>query len=351
MKKMLSLVLTLALALTLSGCAGSNSSGNAGGGSSASQSGSSSGETMTIKLATIGPETGTVMAEAEHVLMDYIETASNGAIQVEYFPNGALGSDLDLAEGLSNGSIQLATLGTSVLTSYTDKMGILDMPFLFTNSDSALKALNEGELGTILADAMDGTGIRFSEGNWCFGGYRGLSNSAHTIRTPDDMKGLKIRVMESPIFIDSFTLLGANPTPMAFGELFTALQNKTVDGQDNDPSLTYTCKFYEVQGYYTDLEHILTVSNMFMSESWYNSLSDDYKAIIDEACRQFAEYSTEKGLESYEENLKLLEDEGVEVTRLTDDERKQFKNAIISMYDSYIETMGQEIFDAAQAYN
>ena len=347
MKKMLSLFVAASLSLTcaLSGC----SSGGSGSGSGSASGGN--GEVMTISLATIGPEEGTVMAEAEHVLMDYIETASNGAIQVEYFPNGALGSDLNLAEGLSNGTIEMATIGTSVLTAYADVWGILDMPFLFTNSDSALQALNEGDLGTILADSLSGTGICFSEGNWCFGGYRGLSNGVRPVVSPDDMAGLRIRVMESPTFIDSFTLLGANPTPMAFGELFTALQNGTVDGQDNDPSLTYTSRFYEVQSYYTDLEHILTVSNMFMSDSWYNSLSDEYKAIIDEACRLFAEYSTSKGLESYEENLQLLESEGMQVTRLTDEERRAFRDAISSMYDSYIEAMGQEVFDAAQAYN
>lgn len=348
MKKLFAFTLSITLVFASMLCSCSNERPNT---PSDTDTPSDAGETMTIRLATIGPEEGTVMAEAEHILMEYIETASNGAIQVEYFPNGALGSDLNLAEGLSNGSIELATIGTSVLTSYADEWGILDMPFIFTNSESALKALNEGNLGPILDQSLDGTGIRFSEGNWCFGGYRGLSNSVRPVRTPEDMEGLKIRVMESPIFIDSFTLLGANPTPMAFGELFTALQNKTVDGQDNDPSLTYTSRFYEVQNYYTDLEHILTVSNMFMSESWYNGLDEEYKAIIDEACRLFAEYSTEQGLQSYEDNLQLLSDAGLEVTRLTDEERKEFKNAIISMYDSYIDTMGQEIFDAAQAYN
>lgn len=347
MKRMLSLSLALVLALTLTSCGSGDSKQNSG----TSSSSGSSGTPVTIKLATIGPEEGTVMAEAEHVLMDYIETASNGAIQVEYYPNAVLGGDLDLAEGLSNGSIQMATLGTSVLTTYSDKMGILDMPFLFTSSDAALKALNEGDLGNILKDALSGTGVCFSENNWCFGGFRGLSNSVRPVASPADLNGLKIRVMESPIFIDSFTLLGANPTPLSFSELFTALQNKTVDGQDNDPSLTYTSKFYEVQGYYTDLEHILTVSNMFMSEDWYHSLSDEHKQIVDEACRQFAQYSTEKGLAAYEENLQLLADEGVTVTRLTDDQRKAFKDTIISMYDSYIQSLGQEIFDAAQAYN
>ena len=153
------------------------------------------------------------------------------------------------------------------------------------------------------------------------------------------------------MYITSFTLLGANPTPISFSELFTALQNKTVDGQDNDPSLTYTCKFYEVQPYYTDLEHVLTVTNMYMSEDWYNDLSDEYKTIIDEACKRFSDYCTEAGIQSYEDNLQLLADEGVEVTRLTAENRKLFQEAVEPMYDEYIERWGQDIFDAARAYN
>lgn len=340
MKRLFALVLSLAMTLALVGCGDTNSDNN----------GDSGDESITIKLATIGPETGTVQADAEHVLMDYIEEASNGRIKVDYYPNGALGGDLDLAEGLSNGSIQLATLSNSVLTSYSDNFGILDMPFLFDSSDAALKALNEGELGQILKDSLVGTGVKFSD-YWGFGGFRGLSNSKHPVETPADLEGVKIRVMESPVYITAFTLLGANPTPVSFSELFTALQNKTVEGQDNDPSLTYTSKFYEVNPYYTDLEHVISVSNMYMSEDWYNGLSDEDKAIIDEACKRFSEYCTEASTKAYEENLQLLADEGVEVTRLTAENRKLFQKAVEPMYDEYIALWGQEIFDAARAYN
>ena len=144
MKRTFALFLSFLMVFALTACGDKNDSSDNSDGNAAAAG------TIKIKLATIGPETGTVQAEAEHILMDYIETASDGAIEVEYFPNSVLGGDLDLAEGLSNGSIQMATLGNSVLTSYSDNFGILDMPFLFDSSDAALKALNEGELGAIL---------------------------------------------------------------------------------------------------------------------------------------------------------------------------------------------------------
>jgi tripartite ATP-independent transporter DctP family solute receptor len=305
---------------------------------------------MTIKLATIGPESGTTQATAEAAMMEYIEKASNGDIQVEYYPNAVLGGDLALAEALSNGIIEMANLSPSVLTAYAPLIGILDMPFLFSSADSALKAMNEGKLGAILSDAMAGTGIRFAE-TWGFGNYRGLSNSARPVEKPTDMQGMKVRVMESPVYIDSFTLLGANPTPLSFAELFSALQNKTVEGQDNDPSLTYTSKFYEVQTYYTDLAHITSCTAMSMSADWYNGLSDENKTIIDEACRIYAESCTTNGMKVYEDSLKLLADSGMTVTRLTPEQRKVFQDAVSSMYGKYIAEWGQEIFDAAQAYN
>lgn len=347
MKKLISSILALTMTVSLTACGGSNRTSSS---DKSSPGNTGDAKVMKIKLATIGPEEGTVQAAAEHVLMDYIKEASGGRIEVEYYPNGVLGGDLDLAEGLGNGSIELATLETSVLTAYSDKIGILGMPFLFSSTDSALKALNGGDLGKILAGELDGTGILASE-TWGFGGYRGLSNNTRAVTEPGDMKGLKIRVMESPVFLTSFSLMGANPTPISFSELFTALQNRTVDGQDNDPSLTYTCKFYEVQKYYTNLEHIMTVTNMFISESWYSSLSEEDQSIIQEACRRFAEYCTTEGLASYEDNLDLLEENGMEVTRLTAEQRQVFKDAVISMYDEYIDKWGQEIFDAAQQYN
>ena len=171
------------------------------------------------------------------------------------------------------------------------------------------------------------------------------------VESPDDMKGLKIRVMESPVYITAFTLMGANPTPMSFSELFTALQNKTVDGQDNDPSLTYTSQYYEVQKYYSNLEHTISIGCLAMSEEWYNGLPDAYKKIIDEGIKQQSELVTKESLEMYESYLKQLEDAGMEVTKITDENREKFKEAVEPMYEEYKEKLGNEIFDIAQEFN
>lgn len=305
---------------------------------------------ITVKFATVGPESGTIQAEAEAEFIKYVQEASDGKITIEYFPNAALGGDVEMLEGCSMGTVQMCNPAISVLTTYDDKFGILDMPFLFSDYEAGLSALNKGELGNKLKEMMAGTGIRLAD-EFYFGGYRGLSNNIRTVRTPEDMSGLKIRVMESPVFISSFTLLGANPTPMSFSELFTGLQNKTVDGQDNDPSLTYTSQYYEVQKYYTNLEHIVSFGTIAMSENWYDALPDAYKKIIDEGVKILTDYTTENSYKSYEQYLKQLEDAGMEVTYLTHDERIAFKKKVEPMYEEYYDKFGKELFEMAQRYN
>lgn len=305
---------------------------------------------MTMKFATIGPDSGTIVAESEAAFIKYVQETSGGKITVEYFPNAALGGDIELLEGCSMGTIQMCNPTISVMTTYDDEFGILDMPFLFSNYEAGLEALNRGELGNQLRSMMKGTGIRMAD-QFYFGGYRGLSNNIRPVRTPEDISGLKIRVMESPVYITSFSLMGANPTPMSFSELFTALQNKTVDGQDNDPSLTFTSQYYEVQKYYTNLEHIISFGTISMSEAWYEGLPDAYRKIIDDGVKVMTDYITTNSFKSYEGYLKQLEDAGMEVTRLTDEERQAFKDRVMPMYEEYYDKFGKELFDMAQEYN
>lgn len=305
---------------------------------------------ITLKFASIGPESGTTQADGEAKFIEYVEEASGGKIKVDHYPNGALGGDTEMLEGCAMNTIQICNPAISVLTTYDEKFGILDMPFLFDDYESELKAVNEGKLGDEFDKMLEGTGIRIGD-TYYFGGYRGLSNSVRPVESPEDMKGLKIRVMESPVYITAFTLMGANPTPMSFSELFTALQNKTVDGQDNDPSLTYTSQYYEVQKYYSNLEHTISIGCLAMSDEWYSGLPDAYKKIIDEGIKQQSELVTKKSFEMYESYLKQLEDAGMEVTKITDENRTKFKEAVEPMYDEYKEKLGNEIFDMAQEFN
>ena len=174
----------------------------------------------------------------------YIEEHSNGRIQVDVQNNSVLGGDRDLYEGLQLNTVQASFGPMSTLANFEPNYAVCDFPFLFEDKDEAYAEL-DGDFGTKLAENLPQVGMRLLA--YGENAFRNISNGVKPINTLEDLKGLKIRVMESPVNIATYTALGCNPTPMAFGELYTGLQQKTVDGQDNGVVLTYTAKLYEVQ--------------------------------------------------------------------------------------------------------
>ena len=184
---------------------------------------------------------------------DTVEEKSNGSISVQIYPNSVLGGDAELTESVAMGTLEAALPSTSVLVSYSDDFGIMDMPYLFSSPENAFAAM-DGDMGAYFNEKLEDVGIHCL--GYSYNGLRSMTNSAHPIETPDDLKGLKMRVMENEVFIDFFETLGASATPMSFNELFTGLQQHTVDGEENPPSLIYASKFQEVQEYLSLTEHV-----------------------------------------------------------------------------------------------
>ena len=168
-------------------------------------------------------------------------------------------------------------------------------------------------------------------------GIRQFTNSKKEIKKPEDMKGLKVRVMESPVYIETFTQLGASPTPMAFAEVYTALQQKTIDAQDNPFAITATNRFYEVQPYMTDLAHSFDFTGMLVSESFYQSLSEENRAYFDEAARIATEFQREKSIEKEAGYIEQIENGGTKITKLTNEEREVFRKACEPVYEWFKE--------------
>ena len=198
---------------------------------------------IVLKVAHVEPETRSTN-RALLIFKQEVEEATNGSIKIEIYPNGALGGDVQLTESVAMGTIDMALPSTSVLTSYTDNFGILDMPYLFKSSEAAFKAM-DGKMGEYFNETLKSSGL--INLGYTYNGPRSITNSVREIKKPEDLKGIKVRVMESPVFIDFFRTLGANPTPMSFTEVYTALQQGAVEAQENPPSLIFANKFYEVQ--------------------------------------------------------------------------------------------------------
>lgn len=167
---------------------------------------------------------------------------------------------------------------------------------------------------------------------WMSNGARCLSNNVRAVDEPADMSGLKIRVMENDIYLQTFQALGANPITMSFAELFTGLQQGTVNGQDNATTITNANRFYEVQSYFTDLHHVLDVAPVMVDDAWYQSLPDDLRQIFDETLAEAIGYErqlTEEGVETDMEAISTT----CEVTLLTDEQREAFREACAPVYD------------------
>ncbi|WP_455596710.1 DctP family TRAP transporter solute-binding subunit, partial [Cloacibacillus porcorum] len=179
----------------------------------------------TIKVGYIGSDTHPTM-QAMKVFAKDVDAGSKGKIKVELYPNAQLGGDRELCEGVQMGTIQMAIPSTSALAGFDKRIQVLDLPYLFTTRKAAFDAV-DGELGQKLNAYLSKKG--FEVLGYQENGFRHVTNSKRPIKTPADLKGLKIRTMENPMHIAFFKELGANPTPMSWGELYTALQQGTVD--------------------------------------------------------------------------------------------------------------------------
>lgn len=276
-----------------------------------------------------------------------VEEKSKGSISVQIYANSVLGGDSELTESVAMGTLEAALPSTSVLVSYSDDFGIMDMPYLFNSPEKAFEAM-DGDLGDYFNEKLEKVGIHGL--GYSYNGLRSMTNSSKPIEAPEDLKGLKMRVMENEVFIDFFETLGASATPMSFNELFTGLQQHTVDGQENPPSLIYASKFQEVQKYLSLTEHVNNFLGFIMNKDFYDSLTKEQQKIVQDAAQEFVDYQRKMELEDTEEYVKKLEAEGMQVNSLTDEQKTKFRQELEPMYEKYREKFGEEIFETLEKY-
>jgi C4-dicarboxylate-binding protein DctP len=317
-------------------------------GGTASENEESGGETFTIRLAHLVPEeqSSHIVAEA---FKEKLEKESDGRLKVELYPNGQLyGSDREAIEAVQLGNVEMTIPAVAAMASFNEKFQVFDLPFLFDNNEAAYKAL-DGELGQELMADLENNGIKglvFGEN-----GFRHVSNNEGPIEKPEDMKGLKMRTLESPLHTDTFNAFGANASPFAFGELYTALQQGTYDAMDCPISLYYTNKFYEVQDYLTLTGHVYAATALLVNNDFYNSLPEDLQSLIMEASEEFRTEQRELAQQQDAEFMEQLEAEGMQINDLTDEQRAAFREAAQPVYDKYEEQIGKDLIDQALAAN
>ncbi len=344
------LAVLLATGVVLSGCGGSGAALSAPASSmpgSAAPSPVPAGDAITIKVAHVSQE-GVPIDRAMHKLSEMLAERSGGSIQLDIYAASALGNNRELLEQLQLGSLEMAISSVAFLGGFTDSTGLLDLPYLFENNKAAEEVL-DGEVGQSIFAQLDKSG--FIGLAWLDTGWRHLTANDE-IRTPEGMKGKKIRVMENQMHIDAWNALGASATPMAFSEVYTALQNGTIDCQENPYANINGNRLNEVQKYIIETGHIYDTSPLLASKIFWEQLSADQQELIRECVAETLVWEREISIEDQDTLRKQMQDNGKNVVvQLSSEERAAFRAAVQSVYDKYADKIGPDLIAGVEEIN
>lgn len=346
MKKRISLIGLLLMMLIISACTLDSATEEEKENSNDANEGTSGSGEYVIGVTYTTPESG-----ATHIGMEkfkeLLEEETGGDAVVELYPNGQLySSEREAVEAAQAGNVEMTVAASAPVAGFDERFLALDLPFIFPDHDTAYEAL-DGELGQTLLDGLTDIGlVGLGYGET---GMRQFSNDKKPIEEPSDMEGLKIRSMENEVQIDTFEELGANASPFAFGELYSALQQNTYDGMDNPINLIDQMKFYEVQDYLTLSNHSYTATVAFMNEDFFNDLPEDIQEAVEDTLLESMEYQREEARKQDEEGMEVIE-ENMEITELDDDQRQEFIDAVEPIYEKYEDAIGSELMEMARSY-
>ncbi|WP_052131528.1 DctP family TRAP transporter solute-binding subunit [Planococcus sp. CAU13] len=305
MKKLILLGFISILALLVAACGNSDSDAGVEG-----SSGESSSDKLTI---------GTTQTEDSHygaflkTFKEKVEADSNGEVTVQVHYNSEIGNERDMLESVQVGSLDGTFISTGVISNFVKEFYILDFPFLFDNVEHARTTLS-GEVGDVLNEKLEENGIvnlAFAEN-----GFRHITNSTRPIQTPEDLEGVKIRTMEVPLHQEVFSAFGASPTPMAWGEVFTSLQQGVIDAQENPIAIIHSSKLEEVQQYASLSGHVYSPAVLLVGKSTIEKFSDDHQEIIREAAEEAKQANFKFIDENEATQIEELKSKGMEINEV-----------------------------------
>ncbi len=261
---------------------------------------------------------------------ELVKERTKGAYTVEVYPNAALGDERTMLEGMQMGTLDMGIITSGPFVNFVPEFGMLDMPFLFANNAQAYKIL-DGEIGQGILAKLDGAGIKGLA--YAERGFRNLTNSVRPVVKAEDIKGLKIRVMENEVYTSSFRALGANAVPMAWTEALTAFQQGTVDGQENPVNVIHAFKLWESQKYLTMTRHAYAAAIFTMSKQLFDKLPADVQKIMKDSAQEAAVYERKWVADNEARQLADLKKNGMQVVEQPD--LASFKTAVQSVYAKY----------------
>ncbi len=275
---------------------------------------------------------GHPQAEGAQKFADLLKEKSGGQMTARLFPGGTLGGDVQTLSALQGGTVEMTVLNAGLLVGVDKDFGLVDLPFLFDTPQQA-DAVMDGPVGQALAAKLPSKGL-VGLGYWELG-FRNLTNNRRPVTKVDDIAGLKIRVVQSPLFIELFNTLGANAVPMPYPELYSAMETGTVDGQENPFSNILSAKFYEVQKHLTITKHVYNPQIVLVSGKLWDKLNADERKAIQDAATEARDYQRALSREQADKALAEIKGEGMQVVELSAEETAKFREKAKPVADKF----------------
>lgn len=269
-----------------------------------------------------------------------LEKETPGQFKVEFYPNRALGDEKEMLEGLSFGTLHMGVITNAPIASIEPAFQVNDLPFLYSDEEQAHKVL-DGPVGRMLIKKLEAKGIKgfgFSEG-----GFRQMINNVRPVVTPKDVEGIKWRVMQNPVYIGMFRALGGNAVPMAWGEVFTAVQQNTIDGLEIPIAVIQNNGYYEVTKYLSLTNHTYSALGVLMADKVWKKLTPDQQKSVENAARTSIERERAMNMENVKKLLGKLKDEGMIVNAIKDP--KAFREKVKPVYEEFRPSIGSDTLD------
>jgi tripartite ATP-independent transporter DctP family solute receptor len=299
---------------------------------------------VTLRLAHSQPPKGGYMGEAPQIFADALEQSTKGQVKVKIFHSGSLSAnERELAEMAQSGAVDLAIPATTYVLGWAPSMKVFDLPYLFEGA-SHFKKVVQGPVGEKLAKQVEDDGLVLL--GYFLPGVRSIFNNVRPINTLEDAKGMKIRSMQSPVYVEMFKSMGMLPTPLPSSELYTSLQLGVVDAGENDPASVVSWGWIDVIKYYSLDEHSISAMAVLMNKKRFDSFPSDVQEAIRDAARKAENYQLDYIEKAAAENLKKIEAKGVKVNRIQN--KKPFQDAVKHIVAQYEKEIGPDIVQAVR---
>ncbi len=333
-KKLISMLLATGMVLGLAGCGNSGESMSVNDSSTpapaVSESAADSSQ-IVVKYSVTYPSTGT-QADGASRLGELIEECSEGRMRMEFYPSSQLGDKTATFEGLGNGTIEMTECAATDLSAFNDMWSVFSLPYLWESGQQACATVMDPAVRKMLEADAEANGFVIIA--WTDIGSRSMLNQKKTVNTSSDLSGLKIRCMQDPILADSTNAMGAIATPLGSSEIYTGLQQGTIDGLDHTPSVIVANGWQELAKYFSLTEHFTIPDPVFVSKVWFDSLSSENQEAILEAGEKFSDtWNNEIWPEATEAGMEELKAQGVEIIEV---DKTSFKEAVQPVVDNFL---------------